>query len=119
MKRMRASDVLRLVAYPMILGAGYATFRAYASSGAVSTLYYRYALYTFLGVVILMESRVLLGTRGKRDAIFYIHLAAGACVLSLLTLVGFFYTSSLLEVEVLLFSTVSVATGLFLLHRKG
>ncbi len=118
MKRMRVSDVLRLVAYPAILAAGYATFKAYASSGAVSTLYYRYALYAFLAVVVLMESRVLLGTRGKHDAIFYIHLGAGVCVLSLLTLVGFFYTSSLLEVEVFLFSTVSVLTGLFLLHRN-
>lgn len=114
---MNLPKILAWAAQPLIILAGYCVVRAYISSGSESVSYYRNALFSFLTVVFLMESRVLFGRRGKRDSIFYIHLMSGCVTLGILFLLGFRYTSPLLEIQALFFSSLTICTGLFILHR--
>ena len=112
---MSVPKALAWIAQPIILFSGYMVARGFLST---DTIFYRYALYSFILVVLIMESRVLLGERGKRDAIFFVHLASGGALLILLSVLGFRYTSPLLEIEAVLFSAVSISTGIYLLYRN-
>ena len=118
MNTMNLPKILAWIAHPVISFSGFLVAYAYLLSPPDNQVYYRYALYSFFTVVLLMESRVLIGVRNKRDGIFYIHLMSGICLMILLGILGFRYTSALLEVESVIFSGLSIATGLYLLHRK-
>lgn len=116
---MSVPKTLAWVAQPIIVCAGFFVAQGYLIQSPQKISSYRYALYAFLCVVLLMEFRVLLGERGKRDTFFYVHLMSGVCTIVLLGTLGFRHISPLLEIETVLLSGVSIATGLFLLHRES
>ena len=116
---MNYPRIIAYIAVPGILLSGFFVLQGFYASVPKSAASYRYSLYSFLCVVLLMEARVLLGKRGKRDTIFYLHLMSGVCTISILGVLGFSQISPLREMAALFFSAVSITTGLFLLHRSS
>ena len=90
---------------------------AFFDTSDVQQTYFRFALWTFVGVVFLMELRVRLVGAGIRDILFWVHLISGLILLPTLLALGYLRVVSLLEWSALTTAIVSVSTGLPLLSR--